>query len=351
VPAVIIAGALFLFRALEVVQTSARDRPGEWRRLALNALLAAGGALAAFLTVYPPFNDAAIGLDKRPITVWNLVRGLVHTNSFVRDLGLGRALQVPMLVLLAGSLLTFARHRRALIVVLLTFVVLKFFFFFIYTAYLWHIALFLVFLIAMAWIVAREGEVEGPAGPRRLRAAAIGKWVFVVLLAIQSVTLVRKPVAAAIKSVPYSRAADLASLMQQPALKGAILMTDADMVGESVTYYRGGEPYRLLRQSRFSQWAFFTRHCRDHLTLDDMLADARMLHRRSGRAVVIALQTPLSEDGVHQVMFHNRTIITPEGRTRFLGQTRPLASLRPAQTDEEYDVFLYPRSAAVRAQR
>jgi hypothetical protein len=237
------------------------------------------------------------------------------------------------------------------VVVLLTFVALKYFFFFIYMAYLRHIALFLVFLIALAWIVAKEGEVEGAARPWRLRAARIGKWMFVALLAIQSVTLLRKPVAAAIKGVPFSRAADLASLMQQPALKGAILMADADMVGESVTYYRGGEPYWLLRQSRFGQWAFFTRHGRNRLTLDDMLADARMLHRRSGRPIVIALQTPLGENGDHQVMFQNRLIITPEGRERFLGQTRPLASLRPAQTDEEYDVFVYPGSAAVHAQR
>ena len=115
------------------------------------------------------------------------------------------------------------------------------------------------------------------------------------------------------------------------------------MVGEAVVYYRNGEPSWLLRQSRFGEWAPFSKRGRNVLTLDDILADARMLHARTGRPVVIALQRPIGEEGDFQVMFQNRTVITPDGRRRFLAATRPLASLRPAQTDEEYDVYRYPR--------
>jgi hypothetical protein len=130
--------------------------------------------------------------------------------------------------------------------------------------------------------------------------------------------------------------------MDQPALRNAVLIADPDMVGEPLVYYRE-QSFWLLRQSRFGEWAPFSKIGRNRLTLEAILADARLLHGRTGRPVVIALQKPIAEDGVHQVMFQNRTVITPEGRRRFLTETRHIASLRPAQTDEEYDVFLYPR--------
>jgi hypothetical protein len=344
VPSVVLAGALFLFRALEVLATDPRERPGEWQRLAANALLAAGGALAWFLTVYPPFNDAAVGLDKRPLTAWNVVRAIFHQKTFVRDLGIPWPAQPISLILITGSLFVFARHRRALTVAVLAFFTLKFFFFFIYMAYLRHVALFLVFLLALAWIVAGEGGEEPlPASHWRTKAVTVGKWMLVLLLAVQTVTLIRKPLAKAVMGVPYSRSADLAALLERPDLRDAVLIVDPDMVGEAVVYYRGGKPLWLLRQSRFGTWAPFSKNGRGNLTLHDILGDARLLNTRTGRPVVIALQRPIGEDGDFQVMFQNRTLITPEGRGRFLAATRPLATLRPAQTDEEYDIYLYPR--------
>ncbi|UUR08190.1 hypothetical protein [Sphingomonas glaciei] len=349
VPVLILAGALFLFRALEVLGTSPSERRGEWARLAVNAVLAASGALASFLTVYPPFNDAAVGLDKRPLTACNLVRAIFHQKTFVRDLGIPWPAQTISLVFITGSLLVFARHKRALIVAVLAFFALKFFFFFIYMAYLRHIALFLVFLLALAWIVAKEGgEKCLPASHWRSKAVPVGKWMLVLLLSVQVVTLLRKPVAQAVMGVPYSRSADLAALMERPDLRDALLIVDPDMVGEAVVYYRGGKPLWLLRQSRFGSWAPFSKNGRGNLTLDDILADARLLNGRTGRPVAIALQRPIGEDGDFQMMFQNRTAITPEGRSRFLAATRPLVSLRPAQTDEEYDVYLYTRGAAGR---
>ena len=217
IPSLIIAGALFLFRALEVMGTSPAERRGEWLRLGVNAVLAASGALASFLTVYPPFNDAAVGLDKRPLTAWNVVRAIFHQKTFVRDLGIPYPAQTLSLILITGSLLTFARHKRALAAAVLAFFTLKFFFFFIYMAYLRHIALLLIFLVALAWIVAKEGDEEAlPSGHWRAKAVPVGKWMLVLLLAVQVVTLVRKPVAAAVRGVPYSRSADLAALLNSP---------------------------------------------------------------------------------------------------------------------------------------
>lgn len=131
--------------------------------------------------------------------------------------------------------------------------------------------------------------------------------------------------------------------MARPEFRGSALVLDPDMVGEAVVYYRGGEPLWLLRQTRFGVWAPFSKAGRDRLTLDDIVGDARLLNQRTGRPVVIALQRPIGEDGDFQMMFQNRTVITPDGRQRFLAATRPVASLRPAQTDEEYDVYVFPR--------
>ncbi|WP_426266986.1 hypothetical protein [Sphingomonas sp. LHG3443-2] len=344
VPAVILAGALFLFRALEVLGRRDKARPGEWGRLLANAVLALGGALAAFLTVYPPFNDAAVGLDKRPLSAWNMIRAIFHQKTFVRDLGIPWPAQTISMILITGSLLVFARHKRALAVAVFAFLALKFFFFFIYMAYLRHVALFLVFLLALAWIVRTEcGEEFLPLGHWRARAVPIGKWMLIILLGVQVVTLIRKPIVDALQGVPYSRSAELAALMARPEFRGSALILDPDMVGEAVVYYRGVEPLWLLRQTRFGVWAPFSKAGRDRLTLDDILADARLLNRRTGRPVVIALQRRIGKDGDFQMMFQNRTEITPEGRQRFLAATRPVASLRPAQTDEEYDVYVFPR--------
>jgi hypothetical protein len=339
VPSVVLAGALFLFRALEVLETNPRERPGEWRRLALNALLAAAGALAAFVTVYPPANDAAVGLEKHPLTPLNFMLAFVHTKSFSRDLGLPGPLEAVTLILLAGSIAVFARHRRALIVALLSLVTLKFFFFFIYLAYLRHVAMLLVFLLALAWIVHKEAPANSP---KRIKLETAGKWMLVLLLAIQTVTLLRKPLADTAKGVPFSRAAELAEIMERPGLRNSVLIVDGDMLGESVVYYRR-KPTWLLRQSRFGVWAPFKKGGRELMTLADMLAEARMLHERTGQPVVIAIHRRIHKDGLYRVMFQNLTLIEPEGRRRFLAETRHIASLRPAQTDEEYDVFLYPR--------
>ncbi|GAA4004133.1 hypothetical protein [Sphingomonas humi] len=343
-PALIFAGALFGYRALEVLGAGSTDRRDEWARLGANAVLAAGGALVSFLTVYPPFNDAAVGLDKRPFTAWNLVRAVFHQKTFVRDLGIPPPAQTISLVLITGSLSIFARHKRAFATALFALLALKFFFFFIYMAYLRHVALLLVFLLALAWIVAQDGGEENlPHHHWRARAVPVGKWMLVILLAVQVVTLVRKPLVQAFRGVPYSRAADLAALLERRGLDASPLIVDPDMVGEAIVYYRGGRPMWLLRQSRFGTWAPFSKGGRDRLSLDDILADAALLNQRTAQPVVIALQKPIGEDGDYQVMFQNHTVITPAGRQRFHAATRPLASLRPAQTDEEYDVFVYPR--------
>ncbi|WP_300975143.1 hypothetical protein [Sphingomonas sp. LHG3406-1] len=340
VPSLFVAGGLLLYRGLELLEGA----PGAgWRRWFINAALLGVGALVCFATVYPPFNDAAVGLGDHAYGPFDVFRALTDVRTMAGDLGIKRKRAWIALLLLAGSLLVFARHRRALVTALVVFVMMKLFFYFIYLAYLRHAALFILFVLALAWIVAAEGK---GGAPRRSSAfAAVGGWLLVALLAIQSLTLTRKPLLKTAQGVPYGQAQRLAALMEaRPELRQSVLIVDPDMLGEPLVYYRD-KPIWLLRQQRFGDFALFSRSGRKVISLDDMLADAAMHHRRTGRPVAIALQLPLdrTEDGVHPVMFQDSTVITAEGRARFLGQTRLVARLRPAQTDEHYDLYVYPR--------
>jgi hypothetical protein len=42
-------------------------------------------------------------------------------------------------------------------------------------------------------------------------------------------------------------------------------------------------------------------------------------------------------------MFKDETVMRPEEVRRFWASTRLVAKLRPAESDEEYDVYVYPR--------
>jgi hypothetical protein len=239
----------------------------------------------------------------------------------------------------------FARHPRALAAAAVGFAALKLFFFFIYPGFYRHSALIFAFYLALAWMAAEEpaGSKGGGGRPREL-AAMVGSWLFVLLMMVQTVTLVAQPVQDTASSLPYSRGKDLAERLRQPDLQGSVLMIDPESMGESVGYYLG-EPYWLIRQGRFGIFTLFNTSGRKSLTLDDFTADARMLHGRTGRKVVIALAYPLEtmEPGRYDVMYKDYTLITPGNRQRFLAQTRKVGSLRPAQTDEEFDLYVYPR--------
>jgi hypothetical protein len=254
--------------------------------------------------------------------------------------------KAALAILLAGSLLGLARSPGALLSSLLAVAGFELFFQLVYPGGYRHQALVLCYLIAMYWLVAKGHGGRWPGHWRfaegLARPASVGRWLFVVLLAIQ-VLKSADPLYREAQGRPHSRARDLGRLLVQERLQNAILIADPDILLEPMPYYAPSNPIYLMREQRFGAVPLFTRRARIDLSLDDYLADARALRARTGRPVVILMMHRLRPD---RPAFRKREVFVwnfsadPEQTRRFLAATRRLASFGPAVTDESYDVYL-----------
>jgi len=102
-------------------------------------------------------------------------------------------------------------------------------------------------------------------------------------------------------------------------------------------------PLWFVREESFGKLFLKGRTDRQQIVLDDILGDAVELHRRFGRPVVILLHADLqnSRSGPQPTLYRDTTVFTVRGVNHFLASTRRIARLRPAGTDESYDVYLY----------
>nr|WP_314443773.1 hypothetical protein [uncultured Sphingomonas sp.] len=344
-PAVLLAGALFLYRMIEV----AAARPGLRSRAAtvllVNFVLLMAGVLLCFLAIYPPVNDAAAASGRMPLTPANLLGSLVDAERSFGALGFDNALFATHIFMLL-SLALFIGRWPALIAVSSAFLALKLFFFFAFPAAYRHAALLLLFLVAMLWI---EGDKQRPEPARTATGsgsmvALVACWGFIGLLAMQSILYVRWPILATLQGKPWSHAADLAALAARPEYRGAVMMFDPDALGESVVY-QTGQPFWLLRQGRLGTVASFGSGGKRHIGLEDMLRDAARLHAGTRRPVLIVLKAELgaTSPGRYDVMYGDTTDYSHASIARFRAQTREVASFRGTYGDEEYDVYRFPR--------
>jgi len=335
VPGCLLAAMFLLFRFVEMLTDGSKPARREWLIFAGNALLSLIGALLCFCMIYPTFNDAALSANYG-FSIGRIFGGLVDPNSGFTNLGMG-------VILLALSCLGLIGRPAALVAALAGLIVLKLFFFLIYPSSYRHEALFLAFLISLYWVSANGAGGTWRGRPSLDLVQRAGTLVFVALLALQIVPLYL-PIKNAFIGKPFSRSADAARGLQQPALKNAIVMADPDTMLEPLLYY-SDNPMWFLREQRFGKVARLTNNARRILTLDDILADAERLHRQTGRPVVFMSHLELTSDTrLRQAMMYNdETAVTPESAKHFLGSTRLVARLRPSGTDEDYDLYLYPR--------
>jgi hypothetical protein len=341
-PSVLLAGALFLYRMIELALERPALRSASVRRLVLNGLLLLAGVLLCFIAVYPPVNDLAASSNRLPFTGWNLVGSIVDAERSFAALGFDRVVLATNIFLLL-SIGYFIRSKPAFFSALAALLALKFFFFFIFPAVYRHASLFLMFLVTLLWIEADKRRAPG-SGTDITKASPIWAWGFVLLLAIQSVLYVRNPVLATLQGKPWSNAGKLAAIMDQPDNAGSILITDPDAMGETLVYFTG-RPFWLMRQQRFGTIAPFSNSGVANLTPDDFLVTAERLHASTGRPVLIALKRDLAKvaPGSEDVMYGNTTTFTRENISRFRAGTRQVADLRGAFGDENYTVYRYPR--------
>lgn len=340
VPSAILAAAFLLFRFSEMLTGSQRPSRRAWLVFSANMVLALIGAWICFRLVYPPVNDGAVSMNYERIGPASLAAALVDGSKGFSNLVLHAHGLIPPILLFANCL-AFIRRPPAFLASLAALTGLKLFFFFVYPSGYRHEALFVVFLLALHWINAR-GAAGSWSDKRWMNPVqSLGTAAFILLLVAQSLDLV-KPLLLEAKGIPYGRSADAARLLEQPDLQGAIVMADPDPMLEALPYY-GQNHLWFLREESFGKVFLKTRSDRQQITLDDILTDAERLHRRFGRPIVILLHADLesSRSGSLSTLYRDSTVLTPSGINHFLASTRRIARLRPAITDESYDVYVY----------
>lgn len=343
VPSVFLAGALAFYRMLELWGTQRDLRAPEWRRLIVNGVLLLVGVALCFVAVYPPANDSAASSGSAPFTLSNLLAALFTAERSFMAIGFGTKSLIGPLVVVA-SLLLFLDRPKALAAAFIALVALKLFFFFVYPGHYRHSSLFFILAITLAWIEAGKGWEREWRYAEQRPLLLLGTTAFAILMGMQTVRYLHDPIANLIAGRPYSHAANLAQIVERPELRGATLMIDPDTMGEAVVY-QTGRPYWLTRQDRPATLTPLSLSGNKMLTLDRLLQQANAVNVKTGRPVVIALALDLNraKSGVWDVMYHDYTVLTPASVTRFKAKTRKIASLRNAGSDEDYDVYLYPR--------
>lgn len=344
VPSCFLAAGFLLFRFVELLT----EKPSPARRDVLifigNGLLAAVGAYLCFRTVYPTFNDAAVSSHLQHLDAAGVVNALIDRTWGFSHLGFNGFLPLPMdAILLAISCFGLVRKPAAIAAAVAALLALKLFFYFVYVSYYRHEVLYLMFLLSLFWLVAEDAGGTWQTTKLQEKAQFVGIAVFAALLVFQAARLIA-PVKAQFSGAPFSRAADVGRLLQRPELSNAIVMGDPDTMLEPLPYY-ANNPLWFVRQQRFGKVVRLANNARHELTLRDILADAESLHRQTGRPIVFLSHLELQTRQVieHRVMFNDATILRPEDVKRFRSSTRLIASLRPSESDEDYDVYVYPR--------
>ena len=341
VPSCILAAMFLLFRFVELLTERRSASKQQWVTFAGNAVLAAAGALLCFITVYPTFNDAAVSPRFNKFGLSTLVSSMLDSKYGFHDLtSTVWAPLAPVLLLL--SCFGLIRKPAAFSASLAGLIALKLFFFFVYRSYYRHEVLFIVFLLSLYWMVANGAGGRWPGRSRCRALQFYGSGAFILLVALQT-ALVPTIIFEQATDRPLSQSSNVGKLLKEPKLRRAIVMSDTDFMLETMPYYVNNDLW-FARERRFGQVTHLTNHSRVVLSLDDLVADARQLHRRTGRPVLFITHlrlAPVYSDKWE--MFQDTTYITPANVKRFHSSMRLIAKLRPARTDEDFDVYLYPR--------
>jgi len=98
-----------------------------------------------------------------------------------------------------------------------------------------------------------------------------------------------------------------------------------------------------MREQRYGNVVHFTRKYRLELSLGDVLTNAKRLRQKTGRPVVILLSHEVDSSlpaQVGQEGYNWKSIATPEQARAFQLSTHLLKHRPPAETTEEYYVYV-----------
>jgi hypothetical protein len=358
--------ALLVFWLVDVISEHGVQRSRALRIFLLNAAIAAVGVAICLLTVYPPFNDAAMinrpeGITFRLIfkaiflpaaqfdDIFPSSHKLVMVIPLLSKQPYVALLQLLLSLVMFGSTLGLVRRFGAFLAALLTLVGFSMFFVLVYPGGYRHQALWLIFLISMYWLTASKSTRKEPVLPARLNTlilpfSKIGSMLFALLMLVQVLTSIRQVANAARNGPPLSRSHDLGALVaKRPDLQQAIIIADPDFLVEPLSYYISNRTY-LMREQRFGSVVHFTRNARLQLSLDDVLANARRLRLETGKPVMILLMQRLDPSLPPQVYgegYNWQLFTTPAQVRSFQASTRLIERFGPASSDESFDAYIF----------
>ena len=350
VHAAFFAAGLLGFWLIEITSEEGVRWTRKHRIFAVNAAVATIGAALCFIAVYPPAQDAVVRLPADGATLDLVVDAVTNPAGLFASLLPPQFESHPLAlvvltILLIGALLGLARSPGAIIAAASAMIAVLLFMQLVYLGSYRHTALFLVYLVTLYWLVARGRGGEWPAriaaGLGRIaRVSAISLTALLALQLPLSFTLLRLEAA----GIPDSRSYDLSRLIHDQGLTDSPIIANADVIMEPLPYY-APNPLWLLRENKFGKVVRFTRSARDQIDLNVLLEEAEKLHRVSAKPVIILMQYRL-DPGMTQPTVREGfggTFAMPADQVdRFLGLTRRIARFDPANTNESYDVYLYP---------
>jgi hypothetical protein len=366
---VLFVGALLLYWLVDIVTDDGVQRSRALRTFLLNGAIAVFGVAICLLTIFPPFNDAAMINSPAGSTFKLLFKGVFLPAAQFEDLmlpvpqklsggGIVKPsfwtppyvgfLQLLLSLIMFGSTLGLVRRIGAFLAASATLVGLSMFFVLVYPGGYRHQALWLVFLITMYWLVASKSRPREPVLPGRLKPlippfSKIGSMLFVLLLLLQVPTSIRLVANAVCHGTPNSRSRDLAALVaKRPDLQQAIIIADPDFLVETLPYYISNRTY-LMREQRFGNVVRFTRKARLQLSLNDVLVNARCLRSETGKPVMILLTLRLDAalpPQIYREGFTWELVTTPAQIRAFQSSTQLIERFAPALSNESFDAYI-----------
>ena len=351
----LLVGGLLLFWFVDILCGEATNRPRNIRMFLYNAVLAVGGVLTCFITVFPPLSDAIV-IDPGSVTFKTLMKGIFLPSLQLDSWGLpgfdrlashvpllGKPLTIVKSLILFGSTLGLIRRRGAFLAALTTLVGFSLFFLVLNPGAYRHQALWLVFLICMYWLAAPGYAQKEPVSLAQRKPfvgvlTTMGTALFVLLLLLQLRYSAQISPVAALENRNNNMKSILAG---HPDLQQAVIIADPDFLLETLPYYVSNPTY-LMREQRYGNAVRFTRKAQLELSLGDVLTTGQRLRQETGRPVVILLEheiDPSLPAQKYKEGYDWTFTVTPEQARAFQLSTRLLKHRAPAETSEEYYAY------------
>ena len=322
------------------------------RALLLGGALALAGIVVCFLSVFPPAHDltAAHRVDRRSwtgalIAVFlnpGSVFGFELDGSSLPPAARSWVVIATTALLYAATFGLLARPRLFLAAVLgLWLQVLLFVK--VYPGSYRHQGLWIVYLVTLYWLAVLRPAAHVPVLPRSRGALERlgGRVALPALLALNVYvgwSRIGFDAAHELSAVPALADA----LRATPGLDRAVVIAEPDHFLEALPYYAGNPTY-LTREGKFGDTTTWTRRARVDLRLADLLAEARDLRARTGRAIVILvgpeLDTLCARANQTTYSFGWTFRCDPDELREFRDATRLLAPRRGALR-EDFDAYL-----------